>query len=155
MHVHSTDIARRWRRAAAWDHSGRCSVVGTPVSAARVVVWVLAVLAFGLATQLPLRITTGAWQAHVPKVGAQSLASYLVVIGLTTGVAAALLHLYGPGRLLPLAAILGLIAALLAADYVQRATRPTGALDAAFGANWEERLPQHATESMLQRRWQW
>ena len=48
----------------------------------RILVWSLAVLSFALAVQLPIRITTGAWQAHVPKVGAQSVASFLVVPGL-------------------------------------------------------------------------
>ena len=37
------------------------------MSAVRVLLWVVAALAFGLATQLPLRIATGAWQAHVPR----------------------------------------------------------------------------------------
>lgn len=125
------------------------------MSTVRVLLWVVAVLAFGLATQLPLRITAGAWQAHVPKVGAQSLASYLVVIGSATAVSAVLLHLYGIGRLLPVAALLGISAALLAADYVQRATAPTGALETAFGTGWQDQLPQDATSRMLQRRWQW
>ena len=125
------------------------------MSTVRVLLWVVAVLAFGLATQLPLRITAGAWQAHVPKVGAQSLASYLVVIGSATAVGAVLLHLYGAGRLLPIAALLGISAALLAADYVQRATTPTGALEATFGTGWQDQLPEDATSRMLQRRWQW
>ena len=130
-------------------------MVGSRVNALRVLLWVVAVLAFGLATQLPLRITTGSWQAHVPKVGAQSLASYLVAIGLATSIGAVLLHLYGIGRLLPIAAVLGLVAALLSADYVQRATAPNDALDAAFGAGWQDELSPTATEWMLQRRWQW
>ena len=121
----------------------------------RVLVWALVALSFGLATQLLIRITTPAWQAHIPKGAAQTLAAYLVLAALLAASLAVALFLRQTSASMAVAAFLGLAAALLAGSYLYEVRAPSDALNAAFGPEWEERIPAEQKAGMLAARWRW
>ena len=126
--------------------------MSTPLPAT---VWLLVGLSFGLAVQLPWRITTAAWPVHVPKAAAQALSAYLVVAGLVGGTLAAALFVRRPSVGMALAGVLGVTAALLSHWYLQQIRAPNDALSAAFGRGWQEQLPTQARAGMLEGRRRW
>ena len=121
----------------------------------RVLAWVLVVFSVWLASQLQLRITTSAWQAHVPKAAAQALAAYLVVTALAGSVLAVWAFLKQPSTGMGVAAFLGLTAALLSGGYLYQVRAPNDALTLAFGPGWDQQAPAQRAEAMLQDRWRW
>lgn len=121
----------------------------------KVLVWVLVIFSAGLASQLPLRITTSTWQAHVPKAAAQALAAYLVVTAVTGSALAVWVFLKQPSAGMGVAAFLGVAAVLLSGGYLYQVRSPNDALAQAFGPGWEQQIPAERAEAMLQRRWQW
>lgn len=121
----------------------------------KTLVWILVILSIALASQLPLRITTGVWQAHVPKALAQALAAYLVVTALTGSALAVWLFLRQPSAGMGVAAFQGVAAVLLCGNYLYQVRVPNDALIQAFGPEWEQQIPVERAEAMLQRRWRW
>lgn len=121
----------------------------------KALVWILVIFSMTLASQLPLRITTGVWQAHVPKALAQALAPYLVVTALTGSALAVWLFLRQPSAGMGVAAFLGVVAVLLCGNYLYQVRAPNDALTQAFGPGWEQQVPVERAEVMLQRRWGW
>lgn len=116
--------------------------------------WVLVIFSLGLASQLPLRITTVAWEA-IPKAAAQALAAYLVVIALAGIALAVWAFVRQPSAAMVVAALLGLTAAFLSGGYLYQVRAPNDALTYAFGPGLEHQIPADRTEAMLQSRWRW
>ena len=75
--------------------------------------WALVLLSFGLASQLPVRITTEAITPHIPKCAAQALSSYLIVTGLLGSALATAVFLVDASISMAVAALLGLAAGVV------------------------------------------
>lgn len=121
----------------------------------RVLTWVLVIVAAGLASQLPLRISTPAWQAHLPKGAAQTLSSYLVLAGVGGAALAGVALLRQPSVGMAVAGLVGLGAAAIAGSYIQQIRLADDALRSAFGSGWEATIPTDRRDAMLSDRWRW
>jgi acetyl esterase/lipase len=115
----------------------------------------------------------GAMLLAIPKVLAGSLAPFSAVagaVGAAFGLAALrlgrgachevaerprLAGMCAPGLGASLAAVAGLTAAAMNGIYTRQVVASRGDFAAAFGADWQERIPAHLKGRMLPRRWTW
>jgi acetyl esterase/lipase len=115
----------------------------------------------------------GAFMFSIPKILAESLAPFLAVVG-ATGAACGLSALWlqrgkvpnsaqrpglagirVPGLGTSLVVLAGLSAAAMSAIFTQQVVAARGDFAAAFGADWQERIPAQLQGRMLAQRWTW
>jgi acetyl esterase/lipase len=111
------------------------------------------------------RLGPGAMMLAIPKILAGSLAPFSAVAGAAGAVCglSALWLQHGrdskaarrPGLGAPLVVLAGLAAAAMSTVYTQQVLASRGDFTAAFGADWQERIPSHLKGRMLAQRWTW